>query len=354
MPVIPRTWTDQRPSARVCWLGCYNALRRWPLAASAFGLSLVAIGALADFSPVRLGMAAAASHPFAALAIASLLFAMLIYRRRRRLVRDRHRDWLAPLPNDVPLTARAAYAPFVMWGCAVFAVFTACATTRFPLGSAAALVFASAAGFGAAVAAVGLVAALERRVERRTKRARGRSRPVPPPSRYAVVHKPRGRWATRASLAPLGYWPMGQAKFSDRPKMRARSLYLLFLGLPLDVSGAVALAAAAVWLLTMHLVNLLLTVVRVAFAAAWWLAPTPVGAARFTVAVSHRALAGEIATCALLTFMAAGAGGPRAFHTALTSALIWTMAACLVSAAACLMALRSRSVARSVVHRWIR
>ncbi len=353
MLAIPRTWANLQPSVRVCWLGCSNAIRRWPLAGSAFALSLVAIGLLARLRPVRLAMEAAASHPFAVLAITALLLAMLIYRRRRRLARDRHRDWLASLPSDVPLTARAALAPFAAWACAAFTVFTASATAEFPLASAASLVFASAAAFGAAVAAVALAAALEHRSERGTKRARGPSRFVPPPSRYAVVHKPRGRWATSASLAPLGYWPIGQARFADRPKARARSLVLLLLALPLDVSGAVALALAAVWLLTMHLVNLLVGVVRVAFAAAWWLAPTPVGTARFTAAVSHRALGAQIATCALLTFMAAGAGGPRAFHTALGSALVWMAAACLLSVAACLCALRSRSVARSVLHRWM-
>lgn len=136
--------------------------------------------------------------------------------------------------------------------------------------------------------------------------------------------------------------------------MRARSLVLLLLALPLDITGAVALAAGAVWLLTMHLMSLLVATVRVAFAAAWWLAPTSVGTARFALTVSHRALLGQIAGCALLVFMAAGVAGPHALGIAVERALIWIAVACMLSAAACLIALRNKSIARSVVHRWIR
>ena len=348
------TWTDQEPSLRVWWLAFYNAMRRWPLLGPVFALSLVAIGGLVGFSPLRPGVAAAASHPFAVLALAGFLFAMTIHRRRRRLARNRHRDWLAALPSDLPLTARAAYLPFVGWACFAFALFTAGVISKLPLVSAETVVFASAAGLLAAVAAVAIVAALQRRTELRTKRPTGPARIVPPASRYAVVHRRRARWATSASLAPLGYWPMAQARFSERPKIKARVLGPYLVGVPLGLPAAVVLAGALVWLVTMHLLNLIAGVVRVAFAAAWWLAPTPVGAARFTLAVTHRALVGELAGCALLVFVAVAAAGPRAFHLAVGSALLWIAAACLLSVAACLIAVRSKSVARSVVHRWMR
>ena len=351
---VPPTWMEQQPSLRVCCLGIYNAIRRWPFAAPALVISLVVIGALVGLTSLRLGVAAAASHPFAVLGITGFLLAIVIYRRRRRLARNRHRDWLAALPSDSALTTRAACLPFLAWASAAFALFTAGVTPRLPFISAAAVVLALAAGLLAAVAAVAIVAALERLAERRAKRRRAPSRFVPPASRYAVVHRRRAGWATSASLAPLGYWPMAQARFSERPKMRARGLALYLLAVPLDAPGAVALAGGLVWLVTMHLVNLLVGVVRVAFAAAWWLAPTPVGTARFTLAVSHRALVGEIASCALLVFIAAGVTGPSVLHLAVRSALIWIAAACVLSAAACLIALRSQSVARSVVHRWIR
>ncbi len=128
----------------------------------------------------------------------------------------------------------------------------------------------------------------------------------------------------------------------------------MLLAMPLDVAGGVALVAASAWLLTLHLINLLLGVIRVAFTASWWLAPTPIGTVRFTVAVSHRALAGQVATCALLVGGAYAIKGAPVLRAGLFFAVGWLGAVCLVSATACAIALRNRSVARSVLHRWMR
>jgi hypothetical protein len=351
--MIPRTWPDNWPSLRVCWLWRRNAVRRWPLAVPSLALTLLAIGALVRFSPVGHGMEAVARHPIAVLLVTGLIFAMAIYRRRRRMGRNRHRDWLGSLPRDLPLTLRALSAPLMGWVCAAFALLTASITARFPFMAVAILVLAAAGGLLGGALGVGAIMALEGRRELRVKRAGASMKQVRPASQYAPVRSPRASWATGASLVPLGHWPMARARFSERPKMRARALLPLLLALPLDAPAAVALAAAAAWLLTMHLVSIMVGLMRVAFAAASWLAPTGVGAARFTLAVTHRALPSELATCALLVLVAAAAG-PRAFHAALTSGIIWMIAACLLGAAVCLIAIHSHSVARSYVHRWMR
>jgi hypothetical protein len=122
----------------------------------------------------------------------------------------------------------------------------------------------------------------------------------------------------------------------------------------MGVAEAVVLVAASAWLLTLHLINLLLSVVRVAFSASWWLAPTPVGTIRFTAAMSHRALAGQVATGALLVGAAFAIKGAPALRAGLLFAVGWLGVVCLVSAAACAIALRTKSVARSVLHRWMR
>jgi len=353
MLMISRTWPDRQPSLRVGWLRFSNATRRWPLMASSLALTLLAVGALVRFSPVGHAVVAAARHPIAVLTITGPFFAIAIYRRRRRLGRDRHRDWLGSLPSDLPLMIRALFGPLAGWGCAAFALLTASATAGLPFTRAASLVFAAAGGLSAAAVAVAFIMALQGRRELRVQRTAGSSKQAMPASQYAAARRPRASWATSASLVPLGYWPMARARFSERPKMRARTLVPLLLCLPLDAPAAVALAAAAVWLLTMHLLSIMVGLMRVAFAAASWLAPTGVGAARFAVAVSHRALASEIATCALLVLVAAAADH-RAFHAALICGMLWTAAACLLSAAACLVALQSHSVARSLVHRWMR
>lgn len=128
----------------------------------------------------------------------------------------------------------------------------------------------------------------------------------------------------------------------------------MLLAMPLDVAGAVVLVVASAWLLTLHLINLLLSVVRVAFSASWWLAPTPVGTIRFTAAVSHRVLAGQVATGALLVGAAYAIKGAPALRAGLPFAIGWLSAVCLVSAVACAIALRTKSVARSVLHQWMR
>jgi hypothetical protein len=124
--------------------------------------------------------------------------------------------------------------------------------------------------------------------------------------------------------------------------------------MPLDIPGAVALAAAGAWLVTLHLINLVLGVLRVAFAASWWLVPTPVGAMRFAAAVSHRALAGQVYTCALLLGAVYATEGTRGLHSALVPMVAWVSAVCLVCATTCIFAMRTRSVARSVLHQWLR
>ena len=348
-----RSWLDLRPRLRVTGLAWANLLHRWPLAGAALALLPIAMGVAAGASGLERSLDAAAKVPLLVLGGTLVAFAAMIERIRRRLASNRHRDWLAALPSDLPLTARAAALPGALWvGVAVAATIAALfASDR--LQAFATLIMASAAGLVAAIATVAIGAAIGERRAARPSRSGREVKHVPAPSRYAFVRGVRASWATRAQLTPLGYWPVAQAKYSQRPKNQARSLVLLLLGLPLDVPGAVALAAAAVWLVTLHLVNLFLAVVRVALAASWWLAPTPVGAMRFAAAVCHRAMVGEIAGCAVLVALAEATAGARGAHLALPYALTWLAAVCLVSAGVCCFALRTVAVARSPLHRWM-
>jgi hypothetical protein len=104
----------------------------------------------------------------------------------------------------------------------------------------------------------------------------------------------------------------------------------------------------------LHVINLLGGVVRVAFAASWWLAPTSVGLFRFTAALSHRALAAQLITCALLVCAGDAIAGTPALRTGLVGAGGWLVTVCVVSGVACIVALRTRSIARSALHRWLR
>jgi hypothetical protein len=343
-------WLDERPSLRVAWRVWRNTARRWPLAGAAPLIAAVALAALGRSAAMDRALALAAGAPLAVFAVTAALLAMVVLRRGQRLARARHRDWLAALPNDLSLMARAAGAPLLIWCTAAVVIAAAAATAKLSVRDGAAVMLASVGGCVAALAIATLFVAGEARRERRIA---GRPRHAAP-SRYAIVRRPRCRWATSASLLPLGYWPVAHAKFLDRPKIRARSVALLLLGAPMNVAGAVVLAAAVVWFITLHLFNLLIGIVRVAFAASWWLAPTPVAAVRFAAAVVHRALAAQVAACALLLGMVYAAEGRAAWRAALLRFVVLMSAACLVSAAVCILALRTREVARSGLHRWVR
>lgn len=352
-PIAYRIGSQKLPALRSGWFVCCNLVRRWPLLGFGGALVLAAGAGLGLVAEVRGLLASAAAAPILVTAASAVVFGTAALRRRRRLAIQRHRDWLAPLPSDLPLTVRAASVPAVVWSGIALWVIAAAIGARLAASAAAVLLAASAAGCGLAVVAVAIFSGFASRSSR-SRSDGGVSRFAPPPSRYAIVRRPRRAWASRPRLLPLGYWAPALAKFWDRPKVRARSLVLLLLALPLEVTGAVALAAAALWLIVLHMVNLLLGVVRAAFAASGWLAPTPLRPLRFSVALSHRALMAEIASCALLVAMAYAVGGVPALARALPPAIGWIGAACAVSAIACGLALRTPSVANSVLHRWMR
>lgn len=198
---------------------------------------------------------------------------------------------------------------------------------------------------------VGVTLALGRRRQQR-QRLRVASAPLAE-SQYAAVRKPRKHWASKPSLLPLGYWPMARARFAERPKIRARSLALFLLSVPLDAAAAAAVAGAVVWLTTMHLVYLAGATVRVAFSASWWLKPTPVGTARFAISVGCRAFVGQLASCALLVGIAVGIAGAQAARGLIHGVMVWVAAVCVLYVAASTLAIRGRSVASSTLHRWM-
>ena len=344
----------RRPSLQVGWLVCRNAVQRWPLIAVGIALTLLALAALGRFTALSRALDSMAASPAVMAVVSAVVFAAVLMRRRRGLASERHRDWLAALPTNLPLTLRAAGPPAVVWIGLMLGLVAAAAGAGLSASATVSLPLASAIGCLIAAAIVGVSGALRADRSSLEGRADGASRDGPPPSRYANVRRPRRAWATNPRLLPLGYWPLAQAKFWDRPKVRARSLMFLLLALPLGVTGAVALAAAVVWLITLHLINLLLGVTRVAFAASWWLAPTPVRLARFTAAVTHRALVAKIAACTLLVGMGYAIGGTSALDKALPPAIGWIAMICALGAAACALALLTRSVARSVLHRWVK
>jgi hypothetical protein len=253
---------------------------------------------------------------------------------------DRTRSWLAALPNDVSPFGHMAIAPVAAL-CVLVIVLTAMIlTAHLSLSSAAGLLVVISAGcvMGSLIGWVLPHGAA----------------PSNPGSWYVTVRRVRDQWEIRPSILALGYWGVACARVWNRPKVRARSALLILLALPMDVAAAVALAAVAASFVGLYLLSLLLAIVRVSFAASWWLAPTSIALSRFTLSMMYLALLQQIAICVLVLCAVCMLGGSLAMQRGSLVAVGWIVLFCIVSLAACTYAHRSGIVAHSAVHRWLR
>jgi len=342
------SWLDARPSVRVAWLAAGNALRRWPLAGLAALFAFGALVALGRVSAVARAIAAAAHAPGLVLPICTLIAAVLVVRRRRRIARQAHRHWLGALASDVAPMVRAASGPVALGLVVALWLALASALTRLPVWMPARLI---AVGFAGAVIGVALAAALAALLAWRARRARA-DRGMGRRSRYSLSERPRAGWATHAALSPLGGWPLAEARFGDRPNIRARSLLLLLLAVPMNEPVGHILGAVFAWLLMLHLLNLLRTMVRTAVPASWWLAPTSLGPVRFALALCWRALAASAAVCVVLIALTYALGGPAPARTAVLAGALWLVVAGGLGVAVGALALAVGSKAERAVFRW--
>ena len=346
LPDREPSWLDAQPSVRVAWLQWCNLWRRWPLGAAAVVGAFLALGLLGRVTVVSQGLVRAAGSPRLVSAVTLVLAVLLALRRRRDLLNERHRDWVGALPTDASIAARAAAALVATGVIAALLSTSLVIAARLPGWVLARLL--GCLGAGVLLGAVAAFAASWRAAS-----AGPAPRHAPPRSRYTAVPGARSR-SDRASLLPLGNWARVETRFRDRPTIRARSLLLLLLAVPMGTSAGTALAVALVWVLILHLVNLLLALVRSAFGASWWLAPTPVGPGRFAAALAWRSLGAKIAASAALLAVASVLVGATSVHLIGAVVGTWLGAVALVGALVSVAALRTRSIAASVLHRWRR
>ncbi len=342
------SWLDARPSARVACLAGRNALRRWPLVGLVALCVLAALATLGRVRAVARAIAAAAHEPWPVLTIATVIVAILVVRRRRRLAREAHRDWLGALPSDVSPMVRAASGTLGLGLVGALWLALASVLARLPAWMPVRLIVVCVAG---AVIGVTLAAAVAAVLERRARRGRTDPR-VRRRSRYSLGERPRPGWSTQAAVSSLGGWPLAEARFADRPNIRARSLWLLLLAVPMNEPVGRILAAVFVWLLMLHLLNLLRAMVRTACPASWWLAPTGLRPVRFAAALCWRALAATAAACIVLIALTYAVGGPAPARTAVLAGALWLAVAGGVSMAVSALALRSGSKAERALFRW--
>lgn len=342
------SWLQARPSVHSAWLQWRNLGRRWPVSTAALLCAFLALAALGRIPMVAYALALAALSPRLVLVVTTVAAATLALRHRRRLQNNWHRHWLAPLPSDVSFTARTAAVPVAVWVAVALLAASLSLVAGLPAWMPARLLGWCAGGVASGVGLAAVMTALS------TSRGLGGARTEQglPRSRYVPLRRGRSQCAIRVSLLPLGEWPRAATRFRDRPSIRGRSLLLLLLLVPMRVSGGAALAAAAAWLLILHMINLLLALTRAAFGAAWWLAPTPLGAARFAAALAYRNFAAQIVAAAALFAIAYVVVGESSLRAVCTITTIWLGVIAVLGTTVCVAALRSRSIAASRLHRW--
>jgi hypothetical protein len=89
---------------------------------------------------------------------------------------------------------------------------------------------------------------------------------------------------------------------------------IVLLSIPMGTPGEVAIAAAAGWMVALHIVFTLSALVRTAFAAGWWLRSTPIQMSRFALVMSWRAVVSLAVTGGVVTLVAAAVLNNKGFR----------------------------------------
>ncbi|MEJ1966600.1 MAG: hypothetical protein WDO56_35700 [Gammaproteobacteria bacterium] len=263
--------------------------------------------------------------------VAALHAATSVARLRPRFIADRERSWLAALPHRVPVSARISFG-FCVQALAIAALFASIAATSEVPWSAARSAWLGVLGGYVAGALFGW---LQHRVfPAHSSESSG--------SQYAIVREPRKRWAVAPALFPLSYWAAAWARTLSNPSVTARTLIVVLLGIPMGTPGEVVLAAAGGWMAGLYVLMNLVATVRTAFAAGWWLRPTPVRFVRFTGTLVSRTLVIQLAVFAAGLVAIAAAEKPKWNRLAPGVALVWVLFYVGIAMIACALALQPK------------
>jgi hypothetical protein len=264
--------------------------------------------------------------------IAASLFTLSTARRRQHAAIAATTSWLASLPTGVPVRMQ------VMVGAAAWLVTVVVfAALVWAIGAIDRADFSHLAIATAAGAMVGLLAGW--RLPRAGIGAPG--------FHYAIVRRPRGRWASAPALSPLANWPAAQGRIFSRPKKTAPILLLAMMGIPMGSPGQVALAVAGFCMVLFSVFSLSAAAVRVAFDAARWLAPTLVGRWRFMAALIWRVMLTQVLALAGLLFLTSAIDLPEVLTIGAPLAALYLFASLAVVTATAFEASRRSGLGAS-------
>lgn len=251
--------------------------------------------------------------------VIAVLGASSVKRGRRRAQQRQLHSWLAALPISDRRLAASIRAPVSALCIGLLAVAVACSAGL------------AAAAAGTLLLCIGTAGALGVGIGWYWP---DKQAPMIPPSWYASVRRsPRALW--RAGLWGLGTWPIAHGQVWGRPKVTARQLAFLALGLPMGTTAIQALLVMGSALIVSHLLRLLAATARVSFPAARWLAPTPIGVVRLTCSVIWLALLRQLVVIALLLLFVSALRPTVTAAQARTAGASWLLLSLLLSVAAC-------------------
>lgn len=298
-------------------------------------LVVVGLGVVAALPPTGPILGWLGQNWAATFIIATSLFTLSTARRRQRASSAAATSWLAALPAGAPVRTQV-----ILGAVAWLAALVAFAALVWEVGAIRYSDFSRLSLAATAGAMVGLMAGWR-------LLATGIGAPG---FHYALVRRVRTRWTSSPSLAPLANWPAAQGRTFSRPKKTAPVVFLAMMAIPSglhDAPGQVALAVAGVCMALFSVFSLSAAAVRVAFAAARWLAPTTVGKWRFTAALTWRVMLTQTLAWVVLILLAAVADPSRAFAIGVPLAALYLCASLALAAAAAFEACRRTGLGAS-------
>jgi hypothetical protein len=298
----------------------------------AAALVVVGLGVVAVLPPTGPILGWLGQNWAVTLVIAASIFTSSTARRRQRASIAAPTSWLASLPVRSPL-----WMQVTMGTLRRLAAVIALAALVWTIGGIDRPEFSRLALATAAGAAVGLVGGW--RLPRAGIGAPG--------FHYAIVRRPRARWASAPSLFPLANWPAAQGRFFSRPKKTAPIVLFSMLAMPMGSPGQVALAVAAACMALFSVFTLSVAAVRVAFDAARWLAPTTLSKLQFTTALIWRVMLTQIVVLAVLLLLTSTVYWSRALAVGMPLAACYVCASLAAAIVAALVACRRAGLGAS-------
>jgi hypothetical protein len=321
-------WVRRRPLLLAGWLRLSNRVRRMKYA---WLVALLVLGALVwviTRPEAAATLAFLADRWFLGFLGAAIHAGSSVSRRKLRLQAEHENSWLAALPYRVSVPARIAF------GFGVQLVLIAVLCAGIAAASSAPWLDARAAWLGVlgGYVAGGLAGWFAHVFS--PKNAVG--------VQYAIVRRVREKWAMAPKLHPLSYWPVAAARAAANPQVSMRTMLFALLALPMGTTGAEAIAVGAAWMVAVYLVLSLVATVRTAFAAGWWLRPTPVESGRFTRTLVSRVLLIQTGVFVAAVLAVAAIGRPQIFYLTVSATIVWLPLYVAVAMVACAVALRPK------------